>query len=404
MTETGNSSVRDNTDTVVREHPEAALQGLLDVLHVPVAVLDSSGAILAVNPAWETVFASGSAANIEPGDNYLSFCRTLADDGSRAALRNGAARVLAGVQESFEYRCPLRHNSGEAPNALKFAISRMEHQTPPRFVVSHQIDAQLPATPEATCEAEERVLAARTEERASIAEELHDSVGQNLVCVGLGLTRLRRAGPQSGETTQIISEMADSLQEAHAQIRTVSYLLHPPWPEHRGILEAAIREFAEGFGRRAAMQVTVKVTGFPYPLDGMRELTLFRVLQESLVNIHRHSGADAVTIELSRRGRQVTLKVKDNGHGMLGPDGSAPPPGVGTLGMRARVKQFGGDISLASGPEGTIVTARLLAGAALRPASQLGVEIPGQAPSEPRSFSRLAGRRRATNGHVYRDD
>jgi two-component system NarL family sensor kinase len=91
----------------------------------------------------------------------------------------------------------------------------------------------------------------------------------------------------------------------------------------------------------------------------MRELTLFRILQEALVNIRRHAHADLVEVEMARCGRQVILKVRDNGRGMSAPEGAPQQPGVGVMGMRTRLRQFGGDLRIVSGLDGTTIVAKL---------------------------------------------
>src|SRR5205085_621597 len=141
-----------------------------------------------------------------------------------------------------------------------------------------------------------------------VAQELHDSVGQHLVCVGLGLSRLRMAS-LNAELVAEVDETAAALKEAQAQVRTVSYLLHPRWSDEHGTVEDAVREFAEGFGRRAGLHITVKVTGQSCALDRARELTLFRILQEALVNVHRHARARHVTVELTSTPGLVTMQV-----------------------------------------------------------------------------------------------
>jgi signal transduction histidine kinase len=159
--------------------------------------------------------------------------------------------------------------------------------------------------------------------------------------------------------TAIIGDMSSALQEAQTQIRTLSYLLHPPWQEREGGLENAIRKYVEGFGQRAGLRVEMCAEGPLCRLDRARELALFRILQEGLVNVHRHARAQSVFVQLTNRLSEVTLEVSDDGRGLSSPEGGIFAPGVGILGMRSRIVQLGGELSIDSGSEGTTLRAKL---------------------------------------------
>jgi signal transduction histidine kinase len=213
--------------------------------------------------------------------------------------------------------------------------------------VTHVLEAQ-----ELTSDVAARVARAQNEERERLAQELHDSVGQDLVCVGLGLSWIRMVA-RDGEMAAKVEDTVQALRRVQAQVRTVSYLLHPPWSEHEGTAEDAVREFVQGFGRRAGLEVTVKVTGPGCRLDRARQLTLLRILQEALVNVHRHAHARKVTVELATTRDQVTMQVSDDGEGLPERGGEDPIPGVGIVSMRARVRHFGGQFAIASTNAGT---------------------------------------------------
>ena len=123
----------------------------------------------------------------------------------------------------------------------------------------------------------------------------------DLASLGLGLARLRMMAPQTDSVTALTSDLSRELQEVHAQIRTLSYLLHPPWSEKSSGLELAIREFVEGFARRAGLKADVRIEGPPCEMDGPRQLVLFRILQEALVNVHRHAHATTQVVEFNNR-------------------------------------------------------------------------------------------------------
>jgi signal transduction histidine kinase len=197
-------------------------------------------------------------------------------------------------------------------------------------------------------------------ERQRIARELHDSTAQHLVAIDLAIGSLeRRLQPDIDDEAQLlIADLRSSLAAAHREIRTFSYLLHPPELERRG-LEETVRQFVHGFELRTGLVLTVAVEGDISDLGNDRELALFRVLQESLMNVHRHAEAKSVRITLRRDEGAVTLDVQDDGHGLLPDTRVAPQPGVGIAGMRARIARLGGRLSLFSSGAGFRVRARV---------------------------------------------
>jgi signal transduction histidine kinase len=173
------------------------------------------------------------------------------------------------------------------------------------------------------------------------------------------LARLEQLAAPDTELSAVVSEIAEALQQAHSEVRTLSFLLQPPWLEARGAFGQAIRDFVMGFARRAGLRAHVQLCRFPANLGRGRELTLFRVLQEALVNVHRHAHADEVSVEFSNSGKNLVLKVRDNGRGMLTAEGAAPTPGVGILGMQGRLRKFGGDLRIISAEDGATLVAKL---------------------------------------------
>jgi signal transduction histidine kinase len=325
---------------------------IMEALHIPAAILAKSGEVLAVNAAWNAGWPGVDEVAPRPGENYLDRCRAFA--GWAPSPAGGVARVLSGARKSWDQACRL---SGEE-NALCVRIRRIEHAGFSGFLVSHETAGLF--SPE---DVESRVLTAQMEERERLASELHDSVGQNLTCLGLGLTRLRRAAAAQSEVASIVGDMAESLQQVHAEIRTLSFLMQPPWLDDPNAFAGAVRELVAGFGRRAGIATSVQVKGRPQRLGKALQLSLFRILQECLANICRHAKADRVEVELLCRRDATVLEVRDNGCGMRMPEGASPTAGVGILGMRARLRRFGGDLRIVSGHDGTSVTARLPANA-----------------------------------------
>jgi signal transduction histidine kinase len=200
-----------------------------------------------------------------------------------------------------------------------------------------------------------RLLSLQDSERRRIARELHDSLGQYLVALKLNVDILR----QTPGREELWSQSEELMERCIAEVRTLSYLLHPPTMDAVGIASAA-RWYVEGFGLRSGLELTLDVPNDPVRLPDATELALFRVLQEALTNVHRHSGASEADILIRRSSGQVTLEVKDNGRGMeqamldrFRETGAGV--GVGLMSMQERARELGGQIHLESGSTGTSV-------------------------------------------------
>ena len=208
-----------------------------------------------------------------------------------------------------------------------------------------------------------RLLRAQDEERRRIARDLHDSSGQILVAVQLNLIPLQeQARNLSPEFFEGIRQSVELVEQLSKELRTVSYLLHPPLLDEVG-LPAALRWYVEGYSERSKIDVQLEVPSELGRLPSDMEMTVFRIVQEGLTNIHRHSGGKQASIRLMRSAEEVCLEIRDNGQGMPGANGrsSARPvrAGVGIQGMRERVKQLGGRFEIQSSEKGTAVNVGL---------------------------------------------
>src|SRR5436190_1753350 len=203
-----------------------------------------------------------------------------------------------------------------------------------------------------------RLLTIRDEERRRWARELHDSVGQLLVGITMNLSILQRqldgAAPID---SKFLSESMQLTNEALQEIRTLSYLLHPPMLDEVG-LASALRWFASGFTKRSQIEIDLEIPEslgrFPRDL----EIAAFRIVQETLTNVHRHSGSSTAKITIWRSANQLRLKVEDQGKGMILPafgkdDRENAILGVGISGIRERVRQLAGQMQIRSGEWGT---------------------------------------------------
>jgi two-component system, NarL family, sensor kinase len=204
-----------------------------------------------------------------------------------------------------------------------------------------------------------RLMTLQDEERRRIARDLHDTAGQTLAAMKMSLALIRQAGASTPALQPLIDDLNALADEALQEIRTASYLLHPPLLDEAGVASAA-RWFVDGFARRSGIQVQCEIQdGMPRP-PREYELVLFRVLQESLTNVHRHSGATRASITLNSENNQFRLEISDNGRGVSEErlqqlQASSSGAGVGITGMRERVRELGGYLEIRAGNPGTSV-------------------------------------------------
>jgi PAS domain S-box-containing protein len=201
------------------------------------------------------------------------------------------------------------------------------------------------------------------EERRHIARELHDSAGQTLTVLGLNLAKLAQLTAESeADVSGTIVETQTTLQQLTQEIRTASYLLHPPLLDETGIV-AALKWYVEGLGDRSGLNISLSLPDKAQRFSRDAELVIFRVVQECLTNIHRHSGSKSAAISVSFSEDNISVEVKDWGKGMSAEkltDIQSNASGVGIRGMRERVRQLGGQLTIESvGGLGTTVSVSL---------------------------------------------
>ncbi len=248
----------------------------------------------------------------------------------QAAAANVAREELKRINENLELR--VRQRTAE-----------LEHQ---------RLDVQTLSS---------QLLQAQDDERRRISRELHDSTGQLLVALGMNLVKLKsELIAPTPNVESVIDDTSWLVDEMSRQIRTMSYLLHPPLLDEAGLC-SAVRWYADGFSARSEVEVTLDLPSNLGRLPADLEITLFRLIQESLTNIHRHSGSKTAIIQLKKNEEGVCLEILDAGKGF----DAAPSkkhftrPGVGILGMKERVRKFGGSLEFLPNNPGTRVRAKL---------------------------------------------
>jgi signal transduction histidine kinase len=200
------------------------------------------------------------------------------------------------------------------------------------------------------------LLSAQDDERRRIARELHDSTGQALA--GLSMTIAEMHKDASGANLRRFEECRALIATAASEIRSLSYLLHPPLMDELG-LPSAIAEYVEGFVKRSGIRIQVEVPKELRRLEGNREIALFRIIQESLGNIHRHSGSATASLRIFCLDQDIVLEIRDQGRGLAVDSSGKANTGVGIRSMQERLRQFGGSLQIESNETGTSVRAVL---------------------------------------------
>jgi signal transduction histidine kinase len=208
-----------------------------------------------------------------------------------------------------------------------------------------------------------RLQQIRDEERRQIARELHDSIGQLLAALAMNIAVVQRQSDKLDSLgVRAISENAAMVEQISSEIRTISHLLHPPLLDAAG-LASALRWYVDGFSERSKISVDLEIPEEFGRLSDEMEIAVFRMVQECLTNIHRHSGGTSAAIRLHEEDHRVLVEVKDQGKGISLEKqlelSSSGRTGVGFRGMRERIRQLGGTLEIRSDKAGTAVRATL---------------------------------------------
>jgi signal transduction histidine kinase len=246
---------------------------------------------------------------------------------------------------------------------LSRSHSELERRVTERTSQLQERNLELREQAEMVRELSGRLLQMQDEERRRIARELHDSVGQMVVAMGMNLSLLARESDRiSPAAAAAVAENSVLTQELSRQIRTISHLLHPPLLDEVG-LTSALKWYVEGFAERSKIQVSLDLPSDFCRLPSEMETAIFRIVQECLTNVHRHSGSSTAAIRIANVGNQLRVEVRDAGKGIPSEKqfemAGAGKTGVGMRGMRERLRQFGGQLEVISAPGETVVAATL---------------------------------------------
>jgi PAS domain S-box-containing protein len=296
-------------------------------------------------PKWELVIAAKDGRFEDEGWRVRK-------DGSRfwanviiTAVRDGGGNLLGFAKVTRDF------------------TERMQIQKALQKEVAERRDAQrqLHSSEKSLRQLSLHLLRTQDEERRRIGRDLHDSLGQYLAVLKMKLDSVAsRIGQEGGEAAHDVAQCIRLTEDSIKEVRTVSYLLYPPMLEEMG-LKSAIPWYLDGFSARSGIKTTFEVQADFGRLPRDSELALFRVLQESLTNVHRHSGSPTAHVRLMMNEGMGVLEIEDRGKG-ISPEvleQSAQDwmgaPGVGVRGMNERMRQLGGRLELVSKDSGTIV-------------------------------------------------
>ena len=351
------------------EHPYRIL---VETIDEGAATLSDDGTVLYSNRSFAAIFGVplekfiGSPIESFVSGDDLEDLRTLFQNAKNGSARGEIRlRTINGKARTIRLTLSTNRRLGvEAICAVATELTELV-ETNEALRVTETSLRQLSA----------RLLQLQDEERRRIARDLHDVTGQKIAILSMSLDRLGRLVQSEGaEVKETLEESREVVRKIGEEIRTLSYLLHPPLLDESG-LGSAVRWYAEGFQKRSGIHLTVDIATDLSRLSTDVETALFRVLQESLTNVHRYSGSPDAEIKIFVEGGQIQLEVVDHGRGIE--NGAVPVPidgiaslGVGIPGMRERLRQLGGQLEVEFERNGTRVVATV-------PVKKPEVEIAG---------------------------
>ncbi len=342
--------VRERTADLARKTAELLQKAtLLDLANDAILVRDAEGRISYWNEGAERLYGWPSTEVM--GRSTSEFLRT------RFPV------PLSDILQSDRWQGELRQTKRDGSAivvASRWTALRDHDGRPAAWLeINTDITARMRAE-EAARKLSGRILTLQDEERRHIARGLHDSLGQYLAALKMSLHALSIS---NGNQTTVISDCSEIVDKCLIETRTISHLLHPPLLDEAG-LQSAIQWYVEGFAQRSGITVNVDL---PKTLDRFHkemETTLFRVVQEALTNIHRHSQASEAGIRLVVDAKHAQLEISDNGKGipkdrLRSVMESGGETGVGLAGMRERVRELGGFVEIESETTGTVLRVTL---------------------------------------------
>jgi signal transduction histidine kinase len=318
--------------------------------------VDEDWTIVAVNDAWKQMIYVAGYPELRPGTNYRDFLQTFSRRGheNAIAVMKGVNAIDAGENDSFHLSY-----AGVGPwdgRMLQLRINRLHIMGRALATITRQDITDSADLRRLREQFSSSVMESQANERRRFGRELHDSTAQLLTAAGLLLFTLKQKAP-GAECLGVVEELQELVSEAQQEIRSVSYLAHPPALEKMGVADA-LKALAEGFARRTGLEVSFQQSGMAVRISSVGERALYRIAQECLANVHRHARATRVRVCMSFRTSVAHLVIADDGIGISRQTiAEGKKEGVGLSGMRSRLEEIGGRLSVRRLVRGTAICA-----------------------------------------------
>ena len=281
---------------------------------------------------------------VQSGDNYESEYRIRGRDGQYRWFRARAVpiRDFEGQILKWYGTCSDIHDSKVLEQSIRESAMELERLVDDRTAALRRLSG--------------RLLTMQDDERRRIARELHDGLGQELAAAKMMMDGiLEKNSAQSNR--RAAADASETINRAIQQVRSLSHLLHPPLLDEVGLL-SAVRWYLDGLTKRSGIVTSLNVQPVDFPRLGAElETAIFRIIQEALTNVYRHSGAQKAWVTLRQQESRLAVLIRDDGKGIEGPVAELRPGsiGIGIGGMSQRAKEFGGELRLSNSDPGTLV-------------------------------------------------
>jgi len=344
----------------------SAFEALLDSLDIGVAIVSARGIIQYSNPCFADLIGAAPFREVKGNDlrSFVSPNGWIAlDDALRQSARAPAEGKLV-LENPENPENPENHT--RTIHVSFIPLRRAESGAQIGMVATEttklvQSTAALKVSETALQSLSTRLLQVQDEERRHLARDLHDTIGQELAVAIMRVEQMaKHADSPDVDLRKPLMECSEWLRKIESETRTLSYVLHPPLLDQVGLVPA-LNWYIEGFSKRSGLKVEIEVASEIPRLEVEEETALFRIVQESLTNVLRHSGSSEAHVRVSLERDVVAVSVKDKGRGFAAQksEKGTPAPGVGVAGMRGRLSLVDGTLDIRTSEHGTTVSAKV---------------------------------------------